>query len=112
MANLERRVVLACEVGEDGTCPVCGGLYDDCPCPGPTQDGWTVYEQHGALYATPEENQMTKSKDNKPLFIRLTQAEYQALAAYAATVLDERGRPTPTSTWARRVLMAAAKGQP
>jgi uncharacterized caspase-like protein len=55
---------------------------------------------------------MTKPKDNKPLFIRLTQAEHAAIAAYAATVLDERGRPLPTSTWARRVLMAAAKGQP
>jgi hypothetical protein len=53
-----------------------------------------------------------KSKDNKPLFIRLTAAEHAAIAAYAATVLDERGRPTPTSTLARRILLAAAKGRP
>lgn len=108
------RVVLACEVGEDGTCPACGDLYDDCPCPGPTQDGWTVYEQHGALYATPEET-MTRKKTPAPricLNIDLKPAERAALDAAAAAVIDERGRPMRVSTWARRVLIEAAKGQP
>lgn len=108
------RVVLACEVGEDGTCPACGDLYDDCPCPGPTQDGWTVYEQHGALYATPEET-MTRKKTPAPricLNIDLKPAERAALDEAAAAVIDERGRPMRVSTWARRVLIEAAKGQP
>jgi hypothetical protein len=107
------RVVLAAEVGEDGTCPACGGLYDDCPCPGPTQDGWTVYEQRGALYATPEET-MTRKKTNPPricLNIDLKPAERAALDEAAALVTDERGRPMRVSTWARRVLLAAARGE-
>ena len=33
-----RRVVFGVEVGDDGECPVCGGEYAECPCPGPTMD--------------------------------------------------------------------------
>ena len=39
------------------------------------------------------------------------QAHDGYLDRYARTVLDERGRPTPTSTWARRVLLKIARGQ-
>lgn len=31
---------------DDGVCPQCGGLYENCPCPGPTMDGYE-YEQRG-----------------------------------------------------------------
>jgi hypothetical protein len=49
--------------------------------------------------------------DPHPLFIRLTAAEKAELVAAASAVLDERGRPTPPSTWARRVLLKVARGQ-
>lgn len=40
------------ETGEPGNvCSVCGGEYDSCPCPGPTQDGWETKEWHGVLMA-------------------------------------------------------------
>ncbi len=40
------------ETGEPGNvCSVCGGEYDTCPCPGPTQDGWETKEWHGVLMA-------------------------------------------------------------
>lgn len=32
-------------------CGVCGGDYVDCPCPGPTQDGYEYVEIDGVLYA-------------------------------------------------------------
>jgi len=46
-----------------------------------------------------------------PLNLRLTPEERATLDAMATTVIDERGRPTPTSTWARRVLLKIARGQ-
>ena len=39
------------EYGE--ICSVCGGDYEDCPCPGPTQDGWEYEEYNNELYARP-----------------------------------------------------------
>jgi hypothetical protein len=45
-----RRVVLSAEVGEDGACPACGAEASECPCPGPTQDGWEYIERGGVLY--------------------------------------------------------------
>ncbi len=49
--------------------------------------------------------------DPHPLLIRLTASEKAELVAAASAVLDERGRPTPPSTWARRVLLRIARGQ-
>jgi hypothetical protein len=43
------------------------------------------------------------------LNIDLKPAERQALDKAAAAVIDERGRPMRVSTWARRVLIEAAK---
>ena len=37
------------EFGE--ICSVCKGEYSECPCPGPTQDGWKYEEFHGELRA-------------------------------------------------------------
>lgn len=40
-----------CEGEDDETCSVCGGFYTDCPCAGPTQDGYEYLEIDGMLYA-------------------------------------------------------------
>jgi excisionase family DNA binding protein len=45
-----------------------------------------------------------------PLHVRFDEGERATVDRYARTVLDERGRPTPTSTWARRVLLKIARG--
>lgn len=45
------RVVFSHEVGEDDVCPVCGGDYNECPCPGPTQYDWVYRVFDGVLYA-------------------------------------------------------------
>ena len=34
-----------CEFCEELRCPVCGGRYADCPCPGPTQDDLYEYDE-------------------------------------------------------------------
>ena len=47
--------------------------------------------------------------DNRPLFIRLTVAEYDELEAAAQAARDEIGRPMKTSTWARSVLLRNAR---
>jgi hypothetical protein len=57
---------------------------------------------------------MTRKKTPAPricLNIDLKPAERQALDEAAALVTDERGRPMKVSTWARRVLLAAARGE-
>jgi hypothetical protein len=49
-----RPVVFAAEVDPDtDECPCCGGDYADCPCPGPTMDGYEYEEHDGILYARP-----------------------------------------------------------
>lgn len=47
------RVVFACEVDDDGNCPVCEDVdYGDCPCPGPTmEDEYEYKEINGVLFA-------------------------------------------------------------
>lgn len=47
----------------------------------------------------------------RPLFIRLLPSERAELDAMAATATDDRGRPLATSTWARKVLLAVARGE-
>lgn len=32
------RVSFSADTGEDGACSICGEMYEDCPCPGPTMD--------------------------------------------------------------------------
>lgn len=32
-------------------CPICYEQYEDCPCPGPTQDGYIYKVIEGKLYA-------------------------------------------------------------
>lgn len=40
------------ETGELGeTCAVCEGDYEDCPCPGPTQEGYEYAEFFGVMMA-------------------------------------------------------------
>jgi excisionase family DNA binding protein len=46
-----------------------------------------------------------------PLHVRFDEDERATVDRYARTVKDDRGRPTPTSTWARRVLLKIARGQ-
>ena len=46
-----------------------------------------------------------------PLHLRLTPAERADLDAWAQTIIDERGRPTPTSTAVRREVLKIARGQ-
>lgn len=48
-------VVFAAECDEDGNCPRCGTDFAECPCPGPTQDGFEYREFDGVLYARPEQ---------------------------------------------------------
>jgi hypothetical protein len=55
---------------------------------------------------------MKKKPPRIALNIDLKPAERAALDAAAAAVIDERGRPMKVSTWARRVLIEAAKAQP
>ncbi|MHC2400217.1 hypothetical protein ACVMGC_004761 [Bradyrhizobium barranii subsp. barranii] len=47
-------VVFAAECDEDGCCPVCKTIdFADCPCPGPTQDGYEYKETRRGLFARP-----------------------------------------------------------
>lgn len=46
-----RKVVFACETDEYGNCPNCEIDYADCPCPGPTMDGYEYEEREDGLYA-------------------------------------------------------------
>lgn len=46
-----------------------------------------------------------------PLYVRFDKDERAEVNHYARSVKDERGRPTPPSTWARRVLLRIARGQ-
>ena len=52
---------------------------------------------------------MKKTQPRICLNIDLKPDERQALDEAAAAVTDERGRPMKVSTWARRVLLAAAR---
>lgn len=47
-------VVFAADCDEDGDCPVCGIDYAECPCPGPTQDGYEYRTIEGRLMARKE----------------------------------------------------------
>lgn len=46
-----RRVSYAVDCGECDECSICGEHYPDCPCPGPTQDGWDYQDFHGVMFA-------------------------------------------------------------
>lgn len=47
-----QRVVFAAECDEDGNCPICKTIdFADCPCPGPTQDGYEYRETAHGLFA-------------------------------------------------------------
>lgn len=48
------KVVHAFECDEYGNCPVCKTDYSECPCPGPTMDGWEYRIWQGELWARPE----------------------------------------------------------
>jgi hypothetical protein len=45
------KVSFSAEADEDGNCRLCGQPYEDCPCPGPTQDGYEYEERPDGLYA-------------------------------------------------------------
>lgn len=57
------KVVHAFECDEYGNCPRCGTDYSECPCPGPTMDGWEYRwvrkkgQQHATLWARPEQEE-------------------------------------------------------
>ena len=47
-----KMVVFSSDCDEYGNCPVCGDQdFGDCPCPGPTQDGYEYKERDGKLWA-------------------------------------------------------------
>lgn len=46
-----KKVVFSVDCDEDGNCPNCEIDFADCPCPGPTQDGYEYREFNGVLYA-------------------------------------------------------------
>ena len=47
-----KRVVFSHETDRNGNCPNCEIPYEDCGCPGPTQDEVVEYMEHaGVLYA-------------------------------------------------------------
>lgn len=46
-----RRVVFSSDCNDDGDCPICGIDYGECPCPGPTQDGYEYEERQDGLWA-------------------------------------------------------------
>lgn len=46
-----QKVVFAAECDEGGNCPVCETDFVDCPCPGPTQEGYEYKEIDGVLHA-------------------------------------------------------------
>lgn len=49
-----KRVVFAHAVGPFDECPQCGEDYTECPCPGPTMDGWEYRWHEGYLQAREE----------------------------------------------------------
>jgi hypothetical protein len=49
--NEWRTVVFAADCDEDGNCPTCGVDFADCPCPGPTQDGFEYRVRNRRLEA-------------------------------------------------------------
>ena len=48
-----RRVVHTAEVGEDGLCPQCGEDAVECPCPGPTMEGYEYRTVSGVMEGRP-----------------------------------------------------------
>lgn len=50
MAKEWQRVVFAVECSEDGDCPACLMIYDDCKCIGPTEDGVEYKFEDGVMY--------------------------------------------------------------
>lgn len=47
-----QKVIFSADCNDDGFCPVCGDIdFGDCPCPGPTQDGYEYEERLDGLYA-------------------------------------------------------------
>jgi hypothetical protein len=51
-------------------------------------------------------------KKDRPLFVRLTPEERASLDAWAASIIDDRGRPMSTSTAVRREVLRIARGAP
>jgi hypothetical protein len=49
---------------------------------------------------------------DRPLFVRLTPEERASLDAWAASIIDDRGRPMSTSTAVRREVLRIARGAP
>jgi len=49
--NPWKLVVFSADCEDDGSCPMCGIDYAECPCPGPTMDGWEYKEVDGVLWA-------------------------------------------------------------
>jgi hypothetical protein len=47
-------VVFSADCDEDGNCPACGIDYAECPCPGPTMEGYEYREINGVLFARKE----------------------------------------------------------
>ena len=49
-----KKVIFAAECEPDGSCPVCGIDYAECPCPGPTMEEEFEYRTvAGILWAKP-----------------------------------------------------------
>jgi len=48
-------VVFIADLDEDGNCPRCRADYTECPCPGPTMDGWEYRFREGVMEGRREE---------------------------------------------------------
>lgn len=46
-----KKVSFAADATSEGNCSICGQEYGECPCPGPTQEGYEYKEIKGELYA-------------------------------------------------------------
>lgn len=54
--NPWKKVSYAADVDEFDTCSLCGEDYTECPCPGPTMDGWEYQWRGNELWAREEED--------------------------------------------------------
>ena len=62
-----KRVVFAAECDGD-LCPVCGIDYAECPCPGPTMDGYEYRWRGKNLFARPipEKSKISRTRRRYP----------------------------------------------
>lgn len=58
-----KRVVDPAQIEEDGTCPNCRGLFDECGCPGPGDEGYDYRLRLGVNYGAKKVSPTTPSHE-------------------------------------------------